>query len=163
MKQWGPEGATFEIKPDDSSTTQVVHGPYKRKGELHSGYTTRGCVCSSRLSKLVCPHLWASAFREQGINSAERMSANEFTSKLQHCAHETLGPEALSYVRDWTPHVFRRGSAIDILQASGVAAMMQHGEWGSEAAAHAYASIYEIETEKLRAACASMPDLSDDE
>ena len=60
-------------------------------------------------------------------------------------------------------HVFRRGSAVDILQAKSVSAMFSHGQWLSEASAHAYATLDEVDTERLRTACVSMIDLSDDE
>ena len=97
------------------------------------------------------------------MNSAENMSRHEFTSKLQQVAERCLLPDELGYVRDWTSHVFRRGSAVDILQSRGVAAMMRHGEWGSEAASHAYATLDEIDTEMLRAAYCSVVDLSDED
>ena len=96
------------------------------------------------------------AFQEMGIQCAESMSAQEFTTKLQTCASASLSSCDLGYVRDWTSHVFRRGSTIDILQSKGVAAMMHHGEWGSEAAAQSYATIDEIDTQKLREACCAM-------
>ena len=52
---------------------------------------------------------------------------------------------------------------MDILQARGVSAMMAHGEWGSERAASAYASLDEIDSERLRMVCQSIVDLSDDD
>ena len=112
---------------------------------------------------MICPHLWLKAFNELGIKSAGSMSLATFTNKLQHAANNSLSSDELGYIRDWTSHAFRRGSAVDILQTRGVAAMMKHGEWGSEAAAQAYATIDEMDTQKLRAACTSVVDLSDDE
>ena len=97
------------------------------------------------------------------ITCAENMTANEFTNKLQTVVSKTLTENESGYILDWTSHVFRRGSAVDMLQSKGVAPMMQHGEWGSEAAAHPYASLDEVDTEKLRAACCAMVDLSESE
>ena len=91
------------------------------------------------------------------------MQAPEFTNKLQWCVAKALPEKDVGYCRDWTSHVFRRGSAVDTLQSKGVAAMMKHGEWASEVSARAYATLDEIDTEKLRAACISMVDLSDED
>ena len=102
-------------------------------------------------------------FQEQGITNAESMSLAEFNAKLQQCASESLAPKVLGYVRDWTSHAFRRGGTVDVLQSKGTVAMMAHGEWAAESSAGAYASIDEIDSEKLRAACQSMIDLSDDD
>ena len=162
LKQWSTAAAFFRQHKDDNHAPVVTFGPYKRKGKTQPSYTTRGCLCESR-ARIVCPHLWREAFLELGFHSAEGMTGSEFTNKLQQAVGKCLSPDDLGYVRDWTSHVFRRGSAVDILQTKGVAAMMKHGEWGSEAAAHSYATLDEIDTQKLRAACCSMVDLSDDE
>ena len=51
----------------------------------------------------------------------------------------------------------------NVLQSQGVAAMMKPGEWDSEAAAQSYATLDGIDTQKLKAACCSVIDLSDDD
>ena len=45
----------------------------------------------------------------------------------------------------------------------GVQAMMRHGEWAAEASACAYASLDEIDTQRLKSMCTSWPDLSEDD
>ena len=139
----------------------VTYGPYKRKGKMHAGYTTRGCTCTS--NPTLCPHLWVKVLNEININSAEKMSLAEFNTKLQESVNTVLPPAMVGYIRDWTSHAFRRGSSVDILQAGKVNAMMKHGEWSTETSAHSYATLDEISTQRLRASCVSMVDLSDDD
>ena len=91
------------------------------------------------------------------------MQLGEFTNRLQQAADKSLAVGDMGYVRDWTSHVFRRGSAADILQAKGVEAMLKHGGWRSEQSAVNYVSADELATERLRAACAAMIELSDDD
>ena len=162
LSQWGaPGGAAFRMSSETDGNICVSYGPYRRKGKLHAGRSTRGCLCNAE--PLICPHLWCEAFAEMKINSAEGMGPTEFASKLQQSASAVLTASKLGQATEWTSHCFRRGSAVDILQAQGVTAMMRHGEWAAEGSAHAYASLDEIDTERLRAACVSMIDLSDDD
>ena len=97
------------------------------------------------------------------VASAEGVTSREFQEKLELCVQAALPPNVLDYGLDWTTHVFRRGSTVDILQTQGVSAMMRHGESCSEASARSYATSDEIDTAKLREACISMIDLSDDD
>lgn len=160
LGQWGPAGAAFRMH-SEAGTVTVSYGPYRRKGKIHAGASTRGCLCS--VEPLICPHLWCKAFRENNIVSPEGMGPTAFTTRLQQCAAAALEASKLGQAADWTSHAFRRGSAVDILQAQGVQAMMKHGEWAAEGSARAYASLDEINTEHLRAACVAMIDLSDDD
>ena len=162
LGQWGMPGeAKFRMQSETDGNISVSYGPSRRKGKLHAGKSTRGCLCNAE--PLICPHLWCEAFTEMNISSAEGMGPTEFTCKLQQCASATLAASKLGQVTDWNSHVFRRGSAVDILQAQGVQAMMKHGVWAAEGSAHAYATLDEIDTERLRAACVSVIDLSDDD
>jgi len=40
----------------------------------------------------------------------------------------------------YTSHCFRRGAAVDVLEAHGLTAMLSFGQWASPAAASAYAT-----------------------
>ena len=111
----------------------------------------------------LCPHLWAIIFEEQDMVSAENMTPVIFTDMLQTAVRASLHIDKQNPLKSWTSHVFRRGSAIDILQANGVRAMLKHGEWAAETSAHAYATLDEIDSEKLRTACTTFVDISDDD
>ena len=118
LGQWGmPGAAKFRMQSKTDGNISVSYGPYRRKGKLHAGKSTRGCLCNAE--PLICPHLWCEAFTEMNISSAEGMGPTEFTCKLQQCASATLATSKLGQATDWTSHVFRRGSAVDILQAQG--------------------------------------------
>jgi len=164
LRQWGCQqngDAKFRLLSESDDTPTVAYGPYTRKGKVHASTTCRGCLCESE--KLLCPHMWTLAFEELGVSSAEGMNSHEFTKKLQLSVAAALPAGDVGDVSSWTSHVFRRGSAVDILQAHGVRAMLKHGEWASETSSHAYATADEIDTQKLRASCVSMVDLSDDD
>ena len=68
----------------------------------------------------------------------------------------------LDEIQEWTSHVFRRGSGIDVLEERGVAALLQHGDWSDKRAAEPYASADEQAAVSQAAAC-SLVDLSDDD
>ena len=133
--------------------------PEKVKSTLE--LSPMGCLCGPAI--LLCPHLWTVAFNEQSITSAEGMTPVVFTEMLQAAVQASIPPDTGQPIKSWTSHVFRRGSAVDILQASGVKAMLRHGEWASETSAHAYASLDEIDSEKLRISCTALVDISDDD
>ena len=164
LKQFGSTTckAIFRILPAEACRKPVEYGPYVRKGRSHPSFTKRECICDVG-GELICVHLWAEAFQELGIRSAEGMTAGEFNRKLQAACSSVLQPDNLGYVLDWTSHAFRRGSAVDTLQSKGVEAMLRHGEWSSERAAFPYASMDEIDSQRLRAACVAMVDLSDED
>ena len=65
-------------------------------------------------------------------------------------------------IPQWTSHSFRRGSAIDILEEHGVAAMVEHGSWSDKSAARPYATEDEQTATSFAAAC-YWPDFSDDD
>lgn len=161
LQQWRTIGAQFTLSSNDGNKTAVSYGPYRRKGKVHNTATIRGCLCESQ--KILCPHLWAKAFSELNITSAEGMSAAEFTDKLQECVSTVLSKDKVGYIRSWTTHVFRRGGAIDVLEAKGIKAMLEHGEWASERSSYSYARLDEIDTMRLRQVCESLPDLSDND
>ncbi len=81
---------------------------------------------------------------------------------LKLAVQNGLPDSAKGKLEDWTSHVFRRGSAVDILQAKGISAMLEHGGWAVENSAWSYASLDEIDTESLRRSCDRLVDLSDD-
>ena len=161
LGQWGRGSNPAKFELVSSECREVRYGPYRRKAQLYAGFTLRGCLCDK--AAVLCPHLWIAAFAEQGISSAEGMTLREFTGKLQTCVRNSLPRSQHEPVTAWTSHVFRRGSATDILKSQGIKAMLKHGEWQSEASASAYASADEITTSKLREACAAMVDLSDED
>ena len=161
LRQWRPGQASFTLKRQPDGSYGVLYGPFLRKGRPHPTTIFRKCLCDAE--KLLCPHLWCQAIVELDIHSAEEMSGPEFNNKLQRGVAEALSASDAGYALDWTSHAFRRGSAVDILETQGVQAMMRHGEWGSEKAAHAYASLDEITSQHPRTACTVMPDLSDDD
>ena len=140
----------------------MEYGPYFRKGKAHAGFTTRECICDIG-AELICPHIWAKAFAELQLRSAEGMTASEFNNKLQQCCSSCLSARELDYVRDWTSHAFRRGGAVDILQTKGMEEMLQFGEWASVRSASSYATPDEISSQVLRMASAAIIDLSEDE
>ena len=160
-KQSRPNSAKFQIAADDTPQIKIRYGLYKRKGKLHPSFTERGCLRNE--CKLMCLHLWIKASSELHLLGWESMNLNEFNTKLQFCYNKSLTPDELGYERDWTSHVFHSGSAVDVLQSQGVAAMMKHGGSGSETAAQSYATLDEIDTRKLKATCCSVIDLSDDD
>ena len=163
FRQWGigEEPAIFRTMTGDGGETIVKYGPYTRKGKLHPGYTARGCLCNTQ--GLLCPHLWSLAFKQLQIRSAEGFTLPEFNAMLQRAVENTLSTSVRGDINQWTSHAFRRGSSVDILQSKGVRDMMSHGEWMTESSAQAYATLDEIETERLRTICQSWPDLSDDD
>ena len=65
-------------------------------------------------------------------------------------------PDATAY----TSHCFRRGAAVDILEAQGLQAMLSFGQWRSPVSAAPYASFDEQCAQALGAA---VVDVSDDE
>jgi hypothetical protein len=60
----------------------------------------------------------------------------------------------------FTSHCFRRGAGIDVLEAHGLSAMLDHGQWSSPRAAEPYASADE-QTAQAMGTC--LVDNSDDE
>ena len=60
----------------------------------------------------------------------------------------------------YTSHCFRRGAAVDVLEAHGLKAMLDFGQWHSPQAAEAYASRDEQTAQALAAA---VVDFSDEE
>ena len=60
----------------------------------------------------------------------------------------------------FTSHCFRRGAAIDVLEAQGLQAMLSFGQWSSPAAAAPYATSDEQCAQALGTAVA---EVSDDE
>lgn len=164
LRQWKTQaagGASFRIVKGDGGETIVKYGPYVRKGRFHHGFSSRGCLCKEQ--RILCPHLWTEAFDELLIQSAEGITLKEFTAMLREAVSASLPVSSQGRLNDWTSHAFRRGGAVDILQSKGVQAMLQHGEWAAEASAHSYASLDEVDTQKLKTVCLSWPDLSDDD
>ena len=137
------------------SDRRIVFGPIRRKGKSELQTLRRWCTCVA--DPLLCPHPWVQ------ILSEIRPSGNFFvqsTAQLMLLVVSMLKGLNISDAACFTSHCFRRGAGIDVLEAHGLSAMLDHGQWSSPRAAEPYASADE-QTAQAMGTC--LVDNSDDE
>lgn len=115
--------------------TRIHYGPIRRKGKPLGQTLGRWCVCKQ--DRLLCVHDWLQilmSLRPQG------KLFTESTSTLMREFVKLLSGLAVGGAEAYTSHCFRRGAAVDVLEAHGLTAMLSFGQWASPAAASAYAT-----------------------
>ena len=141
------------------SRGQIAYGPLWRKGRSHPCTLRRMCTCQTEA--LLCPHPWWALL-------CELVPSGKCFSFSASALMDKLGPAlvasgvAPAELPTWTSHCFRRGSGIDVLEASGVKEMLRHGDWSSARAAEPYATADEQFAVSM-ASAAQAPDMSDED
>ena len=116
----------------------ISYGPIRRKGQLHPQVLSRPCVCTS--NPILCVHHWLAvqcSARPEGL--LFQRTTNTLMGKFILILVALRVPQAEFF----TSHCFRRGAGVDILEAHGLKAMLEFGQWKTPAAAEAYASADE--------------------
>ena len=140
----------FLVKVD-----RISYGPLRRKAQQHMQTLTRWCVCRS--DPLLCAHSWLSILVDA------RPLGPLFSKSLPQLMREfseLLAELGVERPNDYTSHCFRRGGAIDTLEAHGLRAMLDFGQWHSPQAADAYATRDE---QTARALASALAEFSDDD
>lgn len=138
---------------------RITYGPVRRKGKVAPSALTRYCCCASQ--PLLCAHPWVAFLHEhaeQGLCFG--FTAAQLMARLQPFLQASGVPA--DQLSSWTSHCFRRGSAIDVLEHQGVAAMVAHGEWANPRSAEPYASAEEQHAVQLAAAMWAIDGSDDD-
>ena len=149
------EGQRFVLK----RANRIEYGPIRRKGQWKSTTLSRWCTCAT--TPLLCARFWIAYLHEcRNTGLCFNFAASTLMRRLATALQATGVPQ--QELSHWTSHCFRRGSGIDVLNKSGVAEMLKHGQWSSPRAAEPYASRQEQEA-ALLATAAWVIDASDDD